>query len=309
MTLTQIRYFVTICNHRTITGAAEELFVSQSTISSALKDLEKECGFLLLERTNKGTQPTPAGFLFLKQVEELLRHYDAIKKGLSEISDMNNSLKIGFTPFSCDTVFLPIIQQYQSLYPNSHLKIIENTSEKLFSFFDQGIIDFAIVPGNSMGEDWLLDYHSRKFTVDIPFCISCHINHPLAKLPYVTPQDIAPYSVLFWSGHSLIEKNLKTIFSDHGVSLSVQGHLDQISSIITFIQNNMGIAFLAISLLKDLPSIIDIPFRTNQPCVELNIPDMAIIWKKRQFQSKAQKNFIHFITERAKASEQGPPKQ
>ncbi|MCD7763265.1 MAG: LysR family transcriptional regulator, partial [Lachnospiraceae bacterium] len=54
MTLQQLRYALAIADHGSINGAAKELFISQSSLSGAIKELENEIGFNIFVRTNRG---------------------------------------------------------------------------------------------------------------------------------------------------------------------------------------------------------------------------------------------------------------
>ena len=64
MTLQQIQYFITVCKYKSFTKAMEEMHISQPGISSAMKELERECKVTLFERRNNSLYITDAGVPF-----------------------------------------------------------------------------------------------------------------------------------------------------------------------------------------------------------------------------------------------------
>ena len=74
MTLNQLKYFCTACRTRSITKASEELFVTQPTISIAIKDLEAEFNIILFARHGNHLELTSAGETFYEKAKDLLKH-------------------------------------------------------------------------------------------------------------------------------------------------------------------------------------------------------------------------------------------
>ena len=72
MTLTQLEYFCAVCRYHSITRAAEALFVSQPTISTSIRDLEKEMQITIFTRTNKGVIVSTEGEIFLGYARQVL---------------------------------------------------------------------------------------------------------------------------------------------------------------------------------------------------------------------------------------------
>ena len=86
MTFTQLKYFVEAVRHQSINAAADACFVSYNAMYKAIKNLETELQFLLLERTATGVSLTPEGKLFYKDAQTILQleqkwcHFSAKKK-------------------------------------------------------------------------------------------------------------------------------------------------------------------------------------------------------------------------------------
>jgi DNA-binding transcriptional LysR family regulator len=80
MTLQQIRYALTIAETGSMNKAAEKLFIVQSTLTSAIQELEKENGITIFVRTHKGMTPTPEGEEFLNDIRNIYHHYTQVSE-------------------------------------------------------------------------------------------------------------------------------------------------------------------------------------------------------------------------------------
>ena len=84
MELEQLRIFIAVAEHRSYSAAARDLFVSHSTTSRAVSDLETELGVALFERNNRITGLTKAGESLLRDARELLENAEQLKANLKE---------------------------------------------------------------------------------------------------------------------------------------------------------------------------------------------------------------------------------
>ena len=115
MKLTQLEYFCVAARYHNITKAAKELFVTQPSISNAIKALEEEFGVNLFFRNNNKLTLTPEGELFYKSSEELLAHADSVESEFHEIRKKITPIRIGIPPM-LGTIYLP--ELYLSLKEN-----------------------------------------------------------------------------------------------------------------------------------------------------------------------------------------------
>ena len=79
MTLAQLRYAITVANSNSMNEAARTLFISQPSLSSAIKELEEEIGVELFRRTNRGISVTPEGEEFLGYARQVVEQYALIE--------------------------------------------------------------------------------------------------------------------------------------------------------------------------------------------------------------------------------------
>ena len=96
MTLQQLRYVVTIAEIGTISKAAEELFVSQPSLTKALKELEKEMQITIFHRTNKGIIVSGEGDVFLAYARQVLEQADLLKEKFLNVKKQSPRFLVSF---------------------------------------------------------------------------------------------------------------------------------------------------------------------------------------------------------------------
>ena len=106
MTLNQLKYFCTACRTRSITKASEELFVTQPTISIAIKDLEAEFNIILFARNGNHLELTSAGETFYEKAKDLLKHSTEMQNEFLKLGNRVPVLKIGIPPMFSTIFFL-----------------------------------------------------------------------------------------------------------------------------------------------------------------------------------------------------------
>ena len=79
MNLTQLRYAITVANSDSMNEAARNLFISQPSLSAAIKELEEEAGIEIFRRTNRGISVTPEGEEFIGYARQVVEQYNLIE--------------------------------------------------------------------------------------------------------------------------------------------------------------------------------------------------------------------------------------
>ena len=111
MKLTQLEYFCVAARYHNITKASKELFVTQPSVSNAIKALEEEFGVNLFYRNNNKLTLTPEGEIFYKQAEELLAHADSVASEFHELRKKITPVRIGMPPM-LGSIYIPDLYIY-----------------------------------------------------------------------------------------------------------------------------------------------------------------------------------------------------
>ncbi|NWJ48376.1 MAG: LysR family transcriptional regulator [Chloroflexi bacterium] len=145
MELQQLKYFLSVAKLQHFTHAAEELFISQSSLSRAVAHLEEELGVPLFERQGRQVKLNRMGQLFMRKVENALKE---LEDGRRELEDMNSSEKGQMALAILPTVgvhLLPgLLSTFRAEHPLITFRLFQNSATAMIDQLERGEIDLCI---------------------------------------------------------------------------------------------------------------------------------------------------------------------
>tara|TARA_B100000768_G_scaffold51115_1_gene49797 strand:- start:170 stop:1069 length:900 start_codon:yes stop_codon:yes gene_type:complete len=235
ITLKQMDYALAVAKHLHFKKAAEECFISPSTLSNAITEMEKELGFQIFERSNKKVIVTNLGIEVLEKAQSIRVQMLDIKHLTEKQSEpLSHMISIGIIP-TVSPYLLPImLPKIKKEFPNLLLKIEEGQSHSLVNKVKNGDLDIAIL---ALPYD-LNGLISLKFWEEDFYWISHHQNK-LAGKPQIRADQLEHSELLLLEdGHCLKDHIL-----DACKISSNSKHILKASSLVTLIQlvkGNMG---------------------------------------------------------------------
>jgi LysR family hydrogen peroxide-inducible transcriptional activator len=198
MTLTELRYIVALARERHFGRAAEACFVSQPTLSVAVKKLEDELGVALFERGQSDVALTPVGGRVVEQARRVLEELEAVKRIAREARDpLDGPLRLG-TIYTVGPYLLPyLVPLLQARAPRMPLIVEENYTARLRERLQAGELDAIIVclPLEEVGVVSMPLYEE-------PFVVLLPAAHPWAARESVSTGELASQTVLLLgAGH------------------------------------------------------------------------------------------------------------
>jgi LysR family hydrogen peroxide-inducible transcriptional activator len=146
ISLRQLNYALAVGKTLHFKKAAELSNISQSALSTALQELERQLGLQIFERDNKKVLITPAGQEVLKRARSILTQVDDLHHlADSQRAPLSFPITVGAIPTICPYLLPRILPVLNEDYPNSHLRIIEEQSQVLVEMVQRGEIDTAIL--------------------------------------------------------------------------------------------------------------------------------------------------------------------
>jgi LysR family hydrogen peroxide-inducible transcriptional activator len=146
MTLTELRYIVAVARERHFGRAADACFVSQPTLSVAIKKLEDELGVLLFERKTNEVTLTPIGERVVSQAQRVLDEANRVKEISKQGKDpLVGPLRVGVIYTIGPYLLPPLVRQLLRDAPHMPLLLNENFTLKLVELLRNGEIDVAIM--------------------------------------------------------------------------------------------------------------------------------------------------------------------
>ncbi len=198
MTLTELRYIVAVARERHFGHAAQTCFVSQPTLSVAIKKLEEELGVTLFERSPGEVSVTPIGQRVVEQAQRVLEEASRVKElAVAGQDPLAGTLRLGAI-YTIGPYLLPkLIPVLRRIAPSMQLLIQENFTHKLGEALKQGQVDVILValPFAESGV-------AVRALYDEPFLVALPQGHPLEKKKHISSQELAKESLLLLgSGH------------------------------------------------------------------------------------------------------------
>ena len=195
MNIQQLRYVVAIANSGTFREAASKLFVSQPSLSVAIRDLETELGFRIFTRTTTGAVLTSQGMNFYEKALDVVKTFDSFEKHFSQSEDSPE-----FSIASQHYDFLPpLITTFSKLHPeHRHFRIFESTTMRILDEVAQGDSEIGIIYLNNQNRKGLLQRMEKQgleFVELIPFQTHIYLakNHPLADKSSLLMSDLVDF--------------------------------------------------------------------------------------------------------------------
>lgn len=197
MTFQQLTYVVEIAKCGSINKAAHKLLLSQSGISTAVRELEQELGIQFFLRSNRGVECTPEGREFLSYAVSLLEQKHRIESlygGGSTAAPTRFSVSTQRYPFTEDA-FLRLLHEAD---PSSRFSLKEDGMEAVINDVYERQSDIGVISITELTEKIIcrmLDTRDLQFyeMASVDPCVYVRAGHPILSLPSVTSDDLVPY--------------------------------------------------------------------------------------------------------------------
>ncbi|SOB76820.1 transcriptional regulator, LysR family [Marinobacter sp. LV10R510-11A] len=207
MTLTELRYVVTLARERHFGRAAERCHVSQPTLSVAVKKLEDELGVPLFERSKSSIRVTETGQRIVEQAQRVLDQVGVIRDMAQDgKSQLNSPLKVGAIYTIGPYLFPHLLPELRRAAPDMPLYIEENYTANLRQKLRQSELDAIIIA---------LPFEEAEVLTlplyDEPFVVLLPADHPLAKKEQITGDELSREQLLLLGpGHCFRDQILES---------------------------------------------------------------------------------------------------
>ena len=184
MNLDQIQYFLAIVETGSFTKAAENLWLSQPSLSSAIKKLERELGVTLFERGGRRTKLTSAGELFLEKAQQILQNYE---QAIHQLRDFHKqpTLKLGILSTLSIACVSDLMRRFRQQHPDITIELRSSHVDNLNNWLNDKEIDVAItVIDNKDDPQTCLELFHQRLLLAVPN------NHPFAQRDKVNLSEL-----------------------------------------------------------------------------------------------------------------------
>lgn len=254
MDLHGLEYIVEIARVHNLSRAAENLFITQSTLSQHLSKVEQEIGVPLFERKRNEMSLTHAGLLYVEVCKKMLLEKRDLYNQLSDIDNAKTGqFSVGITPQWGAVAFSHIIEKFIESYPDVSVKVNEEVASPLTRMLQIGIIDMAIIPlanDTAIPQNGIL-LQAEELLLAIP---KSHIkNLDIAHqdnpedLPYIRIEKLQNEPMIFSSPQTTIRKLQSQCFSSRHVEPKIILEINSHPASLNMVESNIGTTFVPTS--------------------------------------------------------------
>lgn len=261
MTLTQLEIFSKLAELKNFTHTAQQLNISQSAISHALKALEKKWHTQLFYRNNNEVELTAAGQRLLPYVNEILNVAHMIQQEVMDLKGLKTgSLRIGSFGASSSNVLIPLIlKQFAQHYPEVEVLVMEGTDKDVLQWIDERKVDlgFVVLPETRFDSFALLE---DIFVALLPNDLE------IAQKPAVQLQELLDHPFIMTSAGS--QNHVMELFKAAQLTPQIKSNLSQILSILNMVNQGAGVSIVAdlaldTNILSLYPNVVKRPLSPN----------------------------------------------
>ena len=286
MEIRTLRYFLAVAREENMTRAAEQLHVTQPTLSKTLKALEDELGKKLFTRHSFSIRLTNEGVLLRNRAEDLVSMADKIAQEFVTLDDITGGdIYLGLAESYQIRTLARAIKEFQKQYPELHYHITSGGTEQVTEKLDKGLLDFAVLvetPDYTKYEALIFphaDVWGLVFSADDPLKKKKTITvDDLIGLPLFCSEQSWRNDIPRWCGDRMKELRLEGSFR-----LAYNGSM--------FAREGLGY-LLTFDRLIDTSSDSGLVFRPLSPTLENKL---YLVWKKYQAVSPIAERFLKHL--------------
>lgn len=267
-----LRYFTAVAARGNFTAAAEELGLTQPTLSKQIMEFEAELGKKLFIRGKRRTILTEAGERLLKSAREILELADRAQRNLcDDDSVIRGELHIAGGETRAMHVVAKAIKKIRDRYPALKFHLFSGNAEAVAERLDKGLADFGafVQPSNLENFDYINLADKDQWGILI------RKDHPLALLPAIRPEDLAGIP-LICSAQNMATNEITGWAGKMDEPFNIIGTYTLLYNAAIMVQEGAGGAF-CLDGIVDTSLASALCFRPLDPKLEVN---MAIAWKK-----------------------------
>ena len=187
MELRLLRYFLTVAKEQSFTKAAEQLHITQPTLSRQMAAFEEELGVTLFIRSGKKISLTEEGILLKRRALEILNLEEKTLEELKGKEDVvEGTITIGCGEFAAVETLAEICKTYKEKYPLVQIVLHTATADAVYEMMNKGLVDIALFmePVDTEGLDYI------RITDCDHWCVGMRPDDPLAEKEFIKKEDL-----------------------------------------------------------------------------------------------------------------------
>lgn len=286
MELRQLRYFLSVAETEHLTQSAQSLFVTQSTLSHGLRQLEGELGITLFDRVGRGLKISQAGLAFKGYVGRAVQELEAGRMELARLNGLQaGTLTVGVIPTFMDTLVPSAVANFSAQYPGIKVSIRDLRADLIEEQLMAGQLDVGIAFHPTEREEIDAEH---LFTEQLQLLVSR--NHRLARRRSMPMAQLHELPLCLLPRSFATRRMLEDSFRAAGVAPQVRVEMESVSALIAACESGQLATIVPERAAAMNSQMRAITLTDPQPTRHA-----GILWRKGASRSAAAQAFVELL--------------
>ena len=266
----EIQYLLTICQEKSITGAARKLYISQPALSKMITKLEEEIDAPLFIRESGGVYLTNEGKIYIDGCLKVKGIYDSVRSEIADLQDdKKGKITLGISSRTSSFILPPVLEAFKQAYPLVELSLVEENIAELEQLAITGQVDLALTYYNTNPN---LEYRflakDPVYLVAPPFFYQSHTDWRFGfQNSLLKPEELEGKPMILFKKGKGMREVADMFFSQNAVAPKIILETNSILLAYNLVQEDKGFTFLPGVAVKSLFHLKPGVFFELQDCI------------------------------------------
>jgi DNA-binding transcriptional LysR family regulator len=288
LSIKQIRAFVAVYRLRRLAAAAQQLSVTQSAVSVAIRQIESVLDVRLFDRTTRTLEPTSAAHEAISLSERILQDIEMLGAEVRQLGERKRGrVNFAVTPAVAAALLPNTVQKFAESYPSIRLIIDDCAPDQFLPRIVGEQVEFGVgspQPGSSEVE--------LQLQLQDRLCLVCSTDHPLARRRQVRWQDLQGMPLIAVRPGYGVRRLIDSVATKAGVSLTIAQEVGFISSALWMTACGLGVSIWPAALVRHLSGAQVVLRPLVAPVVDRPI---YVVLKRGRSLSPASQTFVDLL--------------
>lgn len=287
MEIRHLECFIEVARQKSFSKAADRMYISQPSISRAIKELETQLGVTLFYRNTKYVELTDAGATILEQAQQIVSSFNNLTSKLQGLTKLKTGkVHIGVPPITGVTRFSYLLGAFKKEYPEIQMHLYEFGSKKIESAILEGLLDIGICTPPDDNK-----VYEHLCLVKDPLHVIMHTAHSLNQHERIDYRWLQSEKFILYDRDFRLHDMIIEKCQQSGFTPNIVFETSQLELMTQMVEANFGIALLPSKICETLDAgrIISRPFVNSSLDLQL-----GILWKRGRYLSHAAREFLLF---------------
>ncbi len=223
-----------------LSQAAKTLYLTQPSVSHAIKQLEESFGFKLFYRHAKGVELTQEGTILYSYIEQSQILISLAEEKMAALKNLDSGeLRIGGSDSLFKHYLLPYLEQYHQEHPGIKLHLNHGTTPETITFLKEGVIDLGVVRMPIVDNQLEV-----KETFQLQDCFVAGARYESLRNKVLSLEALLEQPIILFSRNSRVRMAITELFESYGYSIKPEIEVGSVDLLIEFARKGLGISYV-----------------------------------------------------------------